>query len=103
MRWVKLLDDEPSFMRRNSAFTLDEANHRLVVWGGTPDGKNSVNGLWFLDLDKGDERWERLDVPSEVPPRASGSAVYDPVKKRIIAGFGNSTKGAFPDTWAFYF
>ena len=99
IRWVRLTADAPEHRRRNGAFALDEANHRLVVWGGTPDGRNTTEGLWFLDLDRGEEAWARVEVPKEVPPRTSATAVYDAKGKRLIVGFGNSIVGQYPDTW----
>ncbi len=99
-KWVKLADTSADLMRRNGAWALDEPNHRLIVWGGTPDGLNASEGVWFLDLDRGSETWRRLDPEGGAPSRASGMAVLDAANHRFIGGFGNTIAGGFPDLWA---
>jgi len=99
-KWVKLADTSAELMRRNGAWALDEANHRLIVWGGTPDGRNASEGVWFLDLDRDREVWRRLDPEGGAPSRASGMAVLDAANGRFIGGFGNTIAGGFPDLWA---
>jgi hypothetical protein len=99
-RWVKLADN-PELKRRNGAFALDAENHRLIVWGGTPDGANAVPGIHAISLDRGAENWKLLEVTGTAPPaRASGMAVADPTRRRILMGFGNSTAGNYPDLWS---
>ncbi len=98
-RWVKLADETPELKRRNGSFALDVANHRLIVWGGTPDGRSASPGVQFLDLDRGSEVWRTLEPEGGAPARASAMAVFDAAKGRFIGGFGNSSAGGFPDLW----
>lgn len=97
-RWVQLAYDY-ALRRRNGAWVLDEANHRLVVWGGTQDGATAVDGLWILPLDRGRERWIKPVTVDAPPNRASGAAIYDGPRGRMVAGLGNSNLGVFADLW----
>lgn len=100
-RWVRLFEEAPGISRRrNGAYAYDPEENRLFVWGGTPDGATSVSGLEVLVLDRGREAWAHLDVPLEVPPRASGQGFYDAPARRILWGFGNTTRAVFTDFWA---
>ncbi|MFO0728099.1 MAG: hypothetical protein U1E65_30240 [Myxococcota bacterium] len=89
-RWVKLFDSDPAVARRNGAFVYDPVGRRLILWGGTKDGRTAVPGLSILRTERGLERWDHLPTPSFVPPRASGFAVYDPDGSRAVMGFGNA-------------
>lgn len=102
-RWVNIVDPTPELMRRNGAWALDEANHRFIVWGGTPDGRNASGGVMFLDLDRGHELWHKLEPEGGAPSRASGMAVFDAPKKRLIAGFGNTSTARYSDLWSLEF
>jgi hypothetical protein len=101
MRWVQLSDSElPPVGRRNGAFILDAEGHRMLVWGGTPDGKSTAPGLYALDLDRGEERWQLVQPAGESPPeRTSGHAVYDAARQRMVVGFGNGAGGVHADLW----
>jgi hypothetical protein len=98
-RWVSLGDD-PAMQRRNGAFALDPEGHRFFIWGGTPDGAIASPDVWALDLDRGSEQWVQVIIPDRPPDRASGMAVYDAKRQRLVMGFGNSMTGRFADLWA---
>ncbi len=98
VRWVKLGED-PAMDRRNGAFTLDPLHHRFLLWGGTPDGAKAAPDVWFLNLDRGHEAWTQVTIAGKPPDRASGIAVYEPTRRSILMGFGNSLKGNFADLW----
>ena len=98
-RWVELTEDLPEIRRRNGSFVLDPIGRRLFVWGGTADGMTTVQGLFALGVDRGRERWDRVDVPEEVPERTSGIGVYDPIGARALFGFGNSDD-VYTDLWS---
>jgi hypothetical protein len=99
MRWVQLAAAEPPPQgRRNGAYILDAAGHRMLVWGGTPDGQSTAAGLYALDLDRGEERWSLVQPVGESPPvRTSGHAVYDAARQRMVVGFGNGADGVHTD------
>lgn len=90
-RWVRLFEDLPEVRRRNGAFVMDPVGQRLLVWGGTADGRNAVPGLSVLRLVAGHETWEHVAMPASVIPRASGFGAYDAGGGRALFGLGNAT------------
>lgn len=103
MRWVLLDGGEEGIAegRRNGVFVLDPVGHRLFVWGGTPNGMTTSQGLFAFDLERGHEGWTQVEPRGEIPPpRASGHGIYDANRRRIVAGFGNGDGGLFGDLWA---
>lgn len=98
-QWKKLFADGAGpTKRRNGAFVLDPIGHRFLLWGGTPDGKNSIPGIQALSLDRGAEAWTDIKTPAEVPSRTSGLGVYDGARHRVVFGFGNG-KAVYRDLW----
>jgi len=107
-RWVALdVDDGAPAGRRNGAFALDPEGHRLIILGGTSDGRTAQPGVYALSLDRDAERWAELDVDTTdgaPTARSSGAMVYDSVRDRMLVGFGNDAiTGAFTDLWAISF
>jgi hypothetical protein len=98
-RWTRLAEGGPP-PRRNSCSALDERGHRMIVWSGTPDAAVVLDGVYALDLDLGNERWEEIDAGLPPPARSSGASTYDAAKGRIIVGFGNTTGALFTDLHA---
>jgi len=101
-RWVKLADDGGALGaigRRNGTYALDPVHHRLLVWGGTSDGRTPREGLLALDLDRGHERWVEVPTEGDAPARASGGMVFDQQRQRMLVGFGNGAR-VYTDLWA---
>jgi hypothetical protein len=101
-RWTRLAEDGGAlgaFGRRNGAFALDTVQHRLLVWGGTPDGATTAPGLFALDLTEGQERWFEVPVEGDAPARTSGAMVFDPASNQALMGFGNGDRGVHADLW----
>ncbi|MFK7990794.1 MAG: hypothetical protein AB8I08_32540 [Sandaracinaceae bacterium] len=90
-RWERLFEDTPEVRRRNGAFVMDPVGQRLLVWGGTADGRNAVPGLSVLRLVPGHEGWAHIEMPASVVPRASGFGAYDAGGSRALFGLGNGT------------
>jgi hypothetical protein len=99
-RWVELATEAPPLGRRNGAYVLDPVDHRMFMWGGTPDGATTAPGLWALDLDRGHESWKLVPLEGGPPERSSGRAVYDAPRRRALMGFGNGDQGIHADLWA---
>lgn len=97
--WTKL-DAGEAPPRRNPCFALDEKGHRLLVYGGTPDAAEVLDGVYALDLDRGAEKWTALDVPLPPPSRSSCAGAYDAEGERFLIGFGNSTTAIYTDLHA---
>ena len=89
-RWVMLDDENEEVRRRNGAYVLDPVGRRLLIWGGTADGRSPIEGLSALSLDREREVWTHLATPDEVLPRASGLAAYDGTEHRVVFGMGNA-------------
>lgn len=103
--WTRLFESVGGIeARRNMAYALDAKNHRLIIWGGTSDGLHAVTGVQALDLTPGFESWAQVGTAgteSAIVPlsRASGAAVYDATKQRLLMGFGNTAAGQYADLW----
>ena len=83
--------------RRNACWAHDTQHNRLVVWGGTADGRSAVQDLTIIDLDRGRERWHTLVIPGAPEARASCSGVYNPNSSSALFGFGNNDIGIYAD------
>ncbi len=95
--WQELLAagaEQP--LRRNGAWVYDPTNNRLFVWGGTPDGRTSNEGLDVLTLDAGREAWWHLETSA--PSRTSAQGVLDAARGRVLWGFGNGA-AVYADLW----
>jgi hypothetical protein len=83
-RWIEL--GPP--VRLVPQMILDQAHHRLVVFGGVsgadPTGYRYVDDTWVLDLE-GPHEWEHLEIAGQRPePRAGHGAAYDAVRHRLV-------------------
>ena len=96
VRWVQIEGDGPPG-RRNGCSAVDPIGHRFFVFGGTPDARTTEQGLWVLDLDRGEESWTLIEPDGSAPARSSCAAVYDPARRRILFGFGNNSAAIYAD------
>ena len=88
----------------------DPIRDRMVIFGGsTSDDYYGVhNDVWELDL-TGPPTWSHLAPGGTLPiPRRSGTAIYDPLRDRMILYGGwdsteNGTASFLGDTWALSF
>lgn len=90
--------------RRGATMICDAENKRMVMfggenyrllWGGTH------NDVWVLDLEPGNEAWQKLS-PSGTPPssRSRPSAIYDSSSYRMVLFGGRKDwTGYFNDVW----
>jgi hypothetical protein len=85
--------------RRNGCSVYDPAEHRLFVFGGTPDGKSVEPHLSVFDARPGQEVWKTSVFPDGPPPRASGFGFHDRARKRILMGFGNGVSKTYRDLY----
>ena len=77
----------------------DPVRDRMVVFGGA-DGNNYSNGLWALSLAES-PAWSAL-APSGSPPsgRNEHTAIYDPVRDRMVVFGGEDATIYRNDVWA---
>ncbi|MCC6653505.1 MAG: hypothetical protein IT348_20305 [Candidatus Eisenbacteria bacterium] len=88
----------PSIREYHTAIT-DPVAQRMIVFGGQ-NGTTRYSDLWQLTL-SGTMTWTAL-APTGTPPaaRSAHSAVYDPVRRRMIVFGGRNASGAFRDVFA---
>lgn len=79
---------------------LDTLRNRMLVFGGAVGPTSRSNETWALSLVSGGG-WTHL-TPSGAPPspRTLHSAIYDPVRDRLIVFGGYQDSGYLNDVWA---
>lgn len=68
----------------------DPKGVRMIVFGGSPNRRNTVDSTWLLSLEKGHEAWVKLEFPVSPGPRAASSSAYDGKRNRLVL-FGGCT------------
>jgi hypothetical protein len=93
------LADEPVTRDRSSAI-YDPVRHRMIVFGGLINSAQpALSEVWQLDL-SGAPNWSLLTTANPGPDRAGHSAVYDPVRDRMIVFGGYDHNGTYQsDVW----
>ena len=88
----------PSGRYRHSAI-YDPVRDRMVVFGGCTDSR-VFNDVWALSL-AGTPAWTQL-TPTGTPPiaRFSHSAIYDPVRDRMVVFGGYKNYSYLNEVWA---
>ncbi len=88
----------PAFLTEHTTI-YDPASDRMIVFGGSyPDGSFS-NDVFALEL-TGTPRWTPI-LPQGSPPapRAGHTAIYDPVRHRMIVFGGTAGTPKYNDVW----
>ena len=101
-RWTPLVAEVARPQIRTAAGgAMDEARHRLVVFGGANQDGRMLQDTWALDL--ADTRWSAIPTPGAQPPgRAWPAMAYDPVRDRLVifSGYGApDTSEMYTDLW----
>ena len=89
----------PPSARAYHTAIYDPVRDRMVVFGGS-DGTSLRNDVWVLSL-SGSPAWTAL-APSGVKPsgRYGHTAIYDPVRDRMVVFGGSDGSNFFNDVWA---
>jgi galactose oxidase-like protein/fibronectin type III domain protein len=82
----------------------DPLRDRMIVYGGYDSSYEPLNDVWELRL-TGSPTWARLTPTGTLPaPRWGHTAIYDPVRDRMIVyGGALSTGDPLHDVWALSF
>ena len=103
--WLELspLGDPPS-RRADYSAIYDTRRNQIVLFGGYGRGFGNVgflNDVWILSLGE-NPKWIELTPQGELPKeRAYTTAIYDPVRDRMVLHGGWETKnGPYEETWA---
>ncbi len=85
--------------RSEATLVYDPVGKRLILFGGLSAGLYRSD-VWAMALGDSMPRWSQLSLVGGPGPRASHSAVYDPIGQRMLV-FGGSTGLAYTnDVWA---
>jgi hypothetical protein len=100
--WTQLVvSGAPPPIRSEGSATYDPVGDRMILFGGWTDYGHPLNDTWALSF--GDSvSWSQLTpAGSPPPPRVSHSAMYDPLRQRVIVFGGfDGTNYDLNDTWA---
>jgi uncharacterized protein (TIGR03437 family) len=98
-REVQVSGERPA-ARFGHTLIFDPVRRRVVVFAGQARG--FFGDVWAFDL--AGNAWRRLSPDDSGPSRRYGhSAIYDPVRDRMVISHGFTNAGRFDDTWAFEF
>ncbi len=88
----------PTPAREDHSAIYDPVRDRMVVFGGYAGGYSDA--VWVLSF-VGNGAWSEL-TPVGTPPPARGfhTAIFDPVRDRMLVFGGNSASGYHNDVWA---
>lgn len=100
LRWVSVgAADTPPAPRYGGAAIVAPVTGDLFVVGGL-DGSWFLNDTWVLSSGE-IPTWRRIRPARAAPPsRVGHSAVYDPVRRRMIVFGGYGAAGILKDSWA---
>jgi hypothetical protein len=89
----------PPAPRHRHTAVYDPVRDRMIVFGGTNDSTLFAD-VWALSFSDPPE-WTEITASGAGPaPRYRHSAIYDPVRDRMIVFGGRGVGGDFNDTWA---
>ena len=101
-KWTPLaLSDSLPLSRSGHSVIYDQANDRLVLFGGSlGDEMGLTNDVWAMSLTD-PPVWTHLHPAGTSPsPRHQHSAVYDAARGRMVVGCGTNDTTWFNDAWA---
>jgi hypothetical protein len=97
--WTSLSPAGGPSARQGLSAIYDPPRDRMVVFGGM-NGSTRFGDVWALSL-SGEPVWTSLTPPGPAPaPRNGHSAIYDPVRDRMVVFGGSDGTSALGDIWA---
>jgi hypothetical protein len=101
LMWTRLVAAAtPSVLRQWQTAIYDPVRDRIVVFGGSTSPFGQANDVWALSL-SGNPAWVQL-IPTGTPPsvREKHTAIYDPVRDRMVVYAGVNSQHYLGDVWA---
>ena len=102
--WTQLVPTgTPPAARRSHTAIYDPVRDRILVFGGFDVFSSEFNDVWALSL-SGATAWTQLS-PAGTPPTAryEHTAIYDPVRDRMVVYGGVSGPSYADDVWSLSF
>lgn len=101
--WTQIARENAPAARSFATAIFDEANDRLVLFGGRGDNSNVFGDIWVLspatDI-SGAAKWTQLSPTGTAPEARQGHvAAYDAKNNRMILTEGASSDKGFLETW----
>ena len=86
--------------RGSHSAIYDPVRDRMVIFGGDDNSRIHYNDVWALSL-AGIPAWTQL-TPTGTPPspRSAHSAIYDPVRDRMVIFGGRDGTANYNEVWA---
>ena len=83
----------------NHSAVYDPLRQGMILFGGVSDSQDLQNDVWRMELGP-DPRWRLVSTAGTPPSQRTGqSAIYDPVRERMIV-FGGYDGQLANDVWA---
>ncbi|HET7225819.1 MAG TPA: kelch repeat-containing protein [Candidatus Eisenbacteria bacterium] len=95
--WTRIDAPSQPTQRWGHSAIYDPARARMIVFGGTTDGRGLSGEIWGLSL-SGAPSWTNLTPDTPHHRRRGDSAVYDAARHRVVV-FGGYDQGFFNDVW----
>src|SRR5262249_28482128 len=91
--WATLSANSPAFTRDHHMMIYDPVRDRLLIFGGFSGAAGAVtNEVWALSL-ASPALTQVVTSGTPPTPRELGSAIYDPVRDRMVVFGGNQSSG----------
>jgi hypothetical protein len=96
--WSQIVPSGTVPTRSRHTAIYDPLRDRMLVFGGynVDLGNNDLYELTFT----GTPTWHQIILPSPPPKRVNHTAIYDPVRDRMIVYGGTSNPTVYADVWA---
>lgn len=96
--WIHFVGAGAPPARRSAGMAYDRRLNEIVVFGGYGDAPD-LSDAWALPLSSGDMWIPLFPTGAKPPGRHNLTAVYDPVRDRMVIFGGQNSTADFNDAW----
>ncbi len=87
--------------RSGQSAVFDPQFNRMIIYGGRDAGQTVLNDTYILDLSVTPALWSKAPLSYDVPARWQATAIFDPVRKRMVIFGGMTANNELTDElWA---